>query len=113
MVSARAQLEELKKPNPRYVLELHTIRGLITEAGCMDKGLKTVLAGLGIRSQGPMTPSSGTLSSAPQPPPGPLPVGNSPQFTRLTTLAGTQGDESVLEDLFDDEVRTAMDKLRI
>ena len=68
MVSARAQLEELKKPNPRYVLELHTIRGMIQEADNMDKGLKTVLAGLGIRSQGPMMPST------PQPPPQPTPA---------------------------------------
>ena len=65
MASARAQLEELKKPNPRYVLELHTIRGMIQEADNMDKGLKTVL---GIRSQGPMMPS------APQPPPQPTPT---------------------------------------
>jgi hypothetical protein len=32
MASARAQLEELKKLNPRYVLELCTIRGMIQEA---------------------------------------------------------------------------------
>ena len=62
MVSARAQLAELEKPNPRYVLELHTIRGMIQEADNMDKGLKTVLGGLGIRPQGPMMPST------PQPP---------------------------------------------
>jgi len=122
MVSARAQLEELEKPNPRYVLELHTIRGMKREADNMDKGLKTVLAGLGIRLQYPMMPSSGTLSGAPQLPPLPPPVGDSPQSTRPTTLVDTQGDEPAsspkgnmfdLEDLFDDEVRTAMDKLRI
>jgi len=122
MASARAQLAELDKPNPRYVLELHTIRGMKQEADNMDKGMKTVLAVLGIRLQGPMMPSGGTLSSAPQPPPGPLPVGISPQFTRPTTLAGAQGDEpasspkgemSDLEDLFDEEVRNAMDQLRI
>jgi hypothetical protein len=27
--SAKSQLDELKKPNPRYALELHTIRGMI------------------------------------------------------------------------------------
>ena len=43
MASARAQLEELRKPNPRYVLELHSIRGMIQEADNMDKGLMTVL----------------------------------------------------------------------
>ncbi len=43
MASAKSQLEELKKPNPRYVLELHTIRGMIQEADNMDKGLKAVL----------------------------------------------------------------------
>jgi hypothetical protein len=119
MASARAQLEELEKPNPRYVLELHTIRGMVAEADNMDKGLKTVL---GIRSQGPMIPSGGTLSGAPQPPPQPLSVGIPPQFTQPTTLAGTLEDElasspkgnlSDLEDLFDDDVRIAMGKLRI
>jgi hypothetical protein len=65
MVSARAQLEELKKPNPRYMLELHTIRGMIQEADNMDKGLKTVL---GFRAQPSMMPSGG-VPSAPQPPP--------------------------------------------
>ena len=43
MVSTKFQLEESKKPNPRYVLELHTIRGMIQEADSMDKGLRTVL----------------------------------------------------------------------
>jgi len=85
----------------------------------MDKSLKTVL---GMRPQGPIIPSSSALSGAPQPLPGPLPVGNSPQFTQPTILAGTQGDEPAsspkgkmfdLEDLFDDEVRIAMDNLRI
>jgi|SRR6267142_1517484 len=67
MASARAQLEELEKPDPRYVLELNSIRGMIQEADNMDKSLKTVL---GIRMQGPMMPSGG-IPSAPQgtPPP--------------------------------------------
>ena len=119
MASARAQLEELEKPNPRYVLELHTIRGMVTEAVNMDKGLKAVLC---IRSQGSMIPSGGTLSGAPQLPTHPLLMGMAPQFTRPTTLDGTLGDEpasspkgelSDLEDLSDEEVRTAMDELRI
>ena len=110
---------ELEKPNPRYVLELHTIRGMVTEADNMDKGLKTVL---GIRSQGSMMPSGSTLSGAPQLPTRPLLVGMSPQSTRFTTLGGTPGHEpesspkgnlSDLEDLFDDKVRIAMDELRI
>ena len=42
MVSTKRQLEELNKPNPQYVLELHTIRGMIQEADNMDKGLKAV-----------------------------------------------------------------------
>ena len=67
MASTKVQLEELKKPDPRYVLELHTIRGMIQEADCMDKGLRAVL---GIRSQAQMMPHGGT-SSAPQPPPQP------------------------------------------
>jgi len=112
MASARAQLEELKKPNPRYVLELRTIRGMMQEADNMDKGLKTVL---GIRSQGSMMPF------APQPPPQPTPTIPA-QSARPTTLTGTQWDEpasspkektSDLEDFFDDEVRIPMDKLRI
>ena len=114
MASARAQLGELEKPNRRYVLELHTIRGMIQEADNMDKGLKIVL--------GSIMPSGGTLSGAPQLPTRPLLMGMAPQFTQLTTLAGTLGDEpasspkrelSDLEDLSDDEVRIAMDELTI
>jgi hypothetical protein len=51
MVSTRAQLEELKTLNPRYVLELHTIRGMIQEADYMDKELKF---GFGSRARDPM-----------------------------------------------------------
>ena len=43
MASVKYQLEELKKPNPRIVLELHTIRGMIQEVDNMDKGLKGVI----------------------------------------------------------------------
>jgi hypothetical protein len=111
MASARAQLEELTKPNPRYVLELHTIRGMIQEADNIDKSLRTVL---GIRP-GPM------MASVPQPPPQPTPTIPT-QFVRPTTPTGTQWDEpasspeeqmSDPEDFFDDGVRIPMDKLRI
>jgi hypothetical protein len=39
MTSTKFQLEENKKLNPRYALELHTIRGMIQEADSMYKGL--------------------------------------------------------------------------
>ncbi|KAH9012696.1 hypothetical protein EDB85DRAFT_2037195 [Lactarius pseudohatsudake] len=51
MASTKCQLEECKKPNPRYVLELHTIQGMIQEAENMDKGLRTVL-GLKLAAHG-------------------------------------------------------------
>ena len=66
MASVKYQLEELKKPNPRIVLELHTIRGMIQEADNMDKGLKAVIQ----RTQGYQMPPGG-VPSAPQPPPQP------------------------------------------
>ena len=44
MAAVKIQLEELDKLNPRYVLEHHTIRGMIQEADNMDKGLKAVLS---------------------------------------------------------------------
>ena len=65
MASAKSQLEELKKPNPRYVLELHTIRGMIQEADNMDKGLKVVL-----QKHAQMIARNG-VPSAPQSPPPP------------------------------------------
>ena len=43
MVATKFQLEESKKPSPRYVLELHTIREMVQEANNMDKGLRYVL----------------------------------------------------------------------
>ncbi|KAH9958566.1 hypothetical protein BC827DRAFT_554469 [Russula dissimulans] len=67
MASSKVQLDELKKPKPRYVLELHTISGMIQEADNMDKGLKTVL---GIRAQPQMMPPSGVPPTS-QPPPRP------------------------------------------
>lgn len=43
MVSVKVQIEELEKPNSRFVLELHIIRVMIQDADNMDKGLKDVL----------------------------------------------------------------------
>jgi hypothetical protein len=37
MASVKFQLEELKKPNLRCVLEPHTFRGMIQEADSIDK----------------------------------------------------------------------------
>jgi hypothetical protein len=74
MASAKSQLEELKKPNPRYVLELHTIRGMIQEADNMDKGLKAVLQ----QTQALM--ARGGVPSAPQPPPQPPSASTSSVF---------------------------------
>jgi hypothetical protein len=76
MASAKCQLEELKKSNPRYVLELHTIRGMIQEADNMDKGLKAVLQ----KTQAMMAHSG--VPSAPQPPPQPPSASTSALFTQ-------------------------------
>src|SRR6266404_6185778 len=62
MASTKFQLEESKKPHPRYVLELHTIRGMIQEADNMDKGLRTVL---GIKA----VPQGNAPVTQPQQPP--------------------------------------------
>ena len=43
MAFTKFQLEVSKKPSPRYILELDTIRGMIQEADSMDKGLRIVL----------------------------------------------------------------------
>ncbi|KAH9012698.1 hypothetical protein EDB85DRAFT_2037224 [Lactarius pseudohatsudake] len=43
MASTKYQLEESKKSNPRYILELYIIREMIQEADNMDEGLRTVL----------------------------------------------------------------------
>ena len=63
MASVKFQLEELKKPNPRIVLELHTIRGMIQEVDNMDKASKAIIH----RTQGYQMPPGG-VPSAPQPP---------------------------------------------
>ena len=70
MASVKVQMEELKKPYPRYVLELHSIRGMIQEADNMDKELKAVLQTM---------PPSGA-PSPPHPPPHPPSAGTTAQF---------------------------------
>jgi hypothetical protein len=119
MASVRAQLEELEKPDPRYVLELHTIRGMIQEADNMDKGLKTVL-GYGMRC--PMMVPGGVHSGL-QLPPRPHFMGTAPPFAQPVIPTTSQEDHKSMpspvramsdwEDLFGEEVRIAMDKLRI
>ena len=119
MASVRAQLDELEKPNPRYLLELHTIRGMIQEADNMNKGLKTIL---GYGQQCPVMVPCG-VPSAPQLPPPPHCMGMPPPFAQLTTPTMSRVDHestpspvramSDWEDLFGEEVRIAMDKLRI
>ncbi len=111
MSSAKYQLEELKKPNPRYVLELHTIRQMIQESDNMDKGLKAILQ----RTQFQMMPP-GDLPPAPQPPPQPHSI---PPLTlkrdpdEPESAQSPEGAVSHREGLFDDEVRIAMSKLEI
>ena len=78
MVSTKFQLEESKKPNPRYILELHTIRGMIQEADNMDKGLRTVL-GFKLATQG--------NAPTPQPPQPPPSMGPTSSFTQLAPPA--------------------------
>ena len=120
MASVRSQLEELEKPNPRFALQLHTIRGMIQEADNMDKGLKTLL---GYGTQSP-TMVPGDVPSAPQIPPRPHFMGIPAPFAQPPTSTMSQVDhESVppphtramsdWEDLFGEEVRIAMGKLRI
>ena len=43
MASTKSLLEENKKLNPRYALELYTIRLMIQEADMLDQGLRAVL----------------------------------------------------------------------
>jgi hypothetical protein len=118
MASAKSQLEELKKPNPRYVLELHTIRGMIQEADNMDKGLKAVLQ----RIQAQTMPRDG-VPSAPQPPPRldsililppPTSERDPPQRDDYSEpVRSPEGAMSHREGLFDEEVGIAMSRLKI
>ena len=114
MANAKSQLKELTKPNPRYVLELHTIRGMIQEADNMDKGLKAVIQ----RTQS-QTISRDGVASTPQPPPWldsililpPLTLRRGP--SQGESARSPEGAISHREGLFDEEVRIAMGKLEI
>jgi|SRR6266850_4330991 len=124
MATVRGQLDELEKPNPRYVLELHTIRGMIQEADNMNKGLMTIL-GHGYGMQCPLMVPGGGVPFAPQLPPRPHCMGMPPPFAQPTTPTMSQVDHGSTstpspgramtdwEDLFGEEVRIAMGKLRI
>ncbi|KAI9451044.1 hypothetical protein BJY52DRAFT_1419288 [Lactarius psammicola] len=79
MAPTKFQLEESKRPNPRYVLELHTIQRMTQEADNMDKGLRTAL-GLKLSAQ------SAPVPQQPQQPPS---IGPTPSFTQPPI--GTQG----------------------
>ena len=85
MVSAKSQLEELKKPNPRSVLELHTIRGMIREAENMDKGLKVVLQ----KTQQANVMAHCGVPLAPQPPPQPPSASTSTLFAQSVVPTAT------------------------
>lgn len=114
MASAKFQLEELKNPNPRYVLELCTIRALIQEADNMDKGLRAVL-GIGMDAH---RVSLDGLPSPPQSPPR-LSVAIPPLLTQPVVPVAPKADESMervksdWEGLFDEVVGIAMAKLKI
>ena len=68
MASTKSQLEECKKPNPRYVLDFYTIRGMIQEADNMDKDLRTAL---GLKKQSQTQAPRRAAMSTPTPPPSP------------------------------------------
>jgi hypothetical protein len=87
MASSKVQLDELKKPKPRYVLELYTIRGMIQEADNMDKGLKTVL---GMRAQPQMMPPTQPVQPTALPVPAALSRPHVPplQPTQKETVSG-------------------------
>ena len=105
MASVKIQIEELKKPNPRYVLELHTIRGMIQEVDNMDKGLRAVLQ----RYQAHTMPPGG-VPSALQPPP----VVTTAQFAPPANPDLRQGDESAFyRDGRLEDVKITMSKLEI
>jgi hypothetical protein len=117
MAAVKIQLEELDKPNPRYVLELHTIRGMIQEADNMDKGLKAALYrvpthimqpdGVPSALQSPQrVPSMGTL------PPFGQPASSDPP-QRDGSAPSPEGATSNRESRSEEEVRIAMGKLEI
>ncbi|KAH9028509.1 hypothetical protein EDB84DRAFT_1563086 [Lactarius hengduanensis] len=78
MAPTKFQLEESKKPKPRYVLEPRAIRGMIQEADNMDQRLMAVL---GVRSAVPHQP---------QQPPRPTPSfkQHAPAAAPLVTIDG-------------------------
>jgi hypothetical protein len=92
MASVKFQLEENKKPNPRYILELHTIRGTIQE---MYKDLRTTF-GFKLAAQGnpqapqqpQQPPSMGPTPSTAQPAPPTVPP------VTVGTTAGPQKKQS-------------------
>ncbi|KAH9958560.1 hypothetical protein BC827DRAFT_554296 [Russula dissimulans] len=123
MASVKVQLENLKKPNPVYVLELHKIRGMIQEAENMDKGLRTLLGARmhhrpTIPARGgpwpppPMLPPPPSMGIPPPPPPFTRP--GAPTTTQeVASAPARDGEMSLWEGLFQEEVRIAMSKLRI
>jgi hypothetical protein len=114
MAMAKFQLEELKKPNPRYVLDLHTILGMIQEADNMDKGLKSVL----YRMQAYTMPPGGVPLAARPPsmgilPPSARPANPDSAPQRDESAPSPEGGTSQREGLFDEEVRIAMGNMEI
>jgi hypothetical protein len=103
MASTKFQLEESKKPNPRYILELHTIRGMIQEACNMDKGLRVVLGfkvaaqeNLPAPQQPQQPPSMGPSPSSAQPAPPAMPpvtVGTTVTTKETVSSAGPWRDD--------------------
>ena len=117
MAAVKIQLEELDKLNPRYVLELHTIRGMIQEADNMDKGLKAVLSRMQTHTR-----QSDDVPSAPQSPQRVPSMGILPPFGQFANSDPPQRDESASspegatsnrESRSEEEVRIAMGKLEI
>jgi hypothetical protein len=112
MASVKVQIEEINKPNPRYVLELQIIRGMIQEADNMDKGLKAVLHKMRHMPHGvPSAPQSPLLSMGILPP-STQPRNPVPQ-PREESAPPPEGATTYREGLFDEAVRIAMSKLEI
>ncbi|KAI9451041.1 hypothetical protein BJY52DRAFT_1419286 [Lactarius psammicola] len=74
MAFTKFQLEESKKPNPRYVLEPRIIQGMIQKADSIDKSLRTVLSlRFAVPPQPPQPPSMGPTPSFARPAPAAAP----------------------------------------
>jgi len=108
MASVKIQMEELKKPNPRYVLELHAIRGMIQEVDNMDKGLKAVLQ----RTQAQVMPPDGA-TSAPQLPPQPPSAATNHDLPQGDESAPSPEGATPHHESLSEVVRIAMAKLEI